>query len=73
MRKKIIPIVLTICFTFFSTHLYAENKQTTKAKADAAAAGSYHATAVSMVFWGVLLASGIAAAAILVDASTSHS
>lgn len=73
MRKKIISIILIICFSLFSTNIYAQNNESERIKADAAAAGSYHATAISMVFWGLLLVSGFAVAAILIDSSTSHS
>lgn len=73
MRKKIFSILLIICFSIFSTNAYAQNEESTRIKADAAAAGSYHSTAISMVFWGVLLVAGIAAAAILIETSTSHS
>ncbi len=73
MRKKIIRIILIFCFSLFSTNAYAQDKESDRIKADAAAAGSYHATAISMVFWGALLVAGIAVAAILIETSTAHS
>ena len=63
MRKKAISTILIICFCFFSTKTEAQN-------AESATAGSYHATAISMVFWGVLLVAGMSVAAILIS---SHS
>ena len=73
MRKKIVSIFLIICFSLFSATAQAQDEESTNIKADAAAAGSYHSTAISMVFWGVLLIAGIAVAAILIETSTSHS
>lgn len=71
MRKKIIQIILIVCFSIFSTKIQAQESD--QIKADAAASGSSHATAVSMVFWGVLLAAGIAVAVVLIESSSSHS
>jgi hypothetical protein len=78
MRKKIISIILAVCFMFFSINTYAQNtyaqdEDSEKIQANAAAAGTYHATAVSMAFWGVALVAGIAVAAILIDSSHAHS
>jgi len=71
MKKKYITTILIVCFSLFSSTTYSQN-ESERIKADAAAAGSYHATAVSMVFWGVLLVAGIAAAAILINSSHSE-
>lgn len=71
MKKKIIQILLIVCFSLFSTNVHSQESD--KIKADAAASGTSHGTAVSMVFWGVLLVAGIAVAAILIESSTSHS
>ena len=70
MRKKAISTILIICFCFFSTKTEAQNAESSRINAEAAAAGSYHATAISMVFWGVLLVAGMSVAAILIS---SHS
>ncbi len=73
MRKKILSIFLITCFCLFSTNAIAQNSESTRIRAEAAAAGSTHTTAISMVFWGVLLVAGMGVAAILIDSSTSHS
>lgn len=73
MRKKILSIFLIICFCLFSTNAHAQSKESTRINAEAASAGSFHSTAISMVFWGVLIVAGMAVAAILIDSSTSHS
>lgn len=69
--KKFITKLLIICFSLFAVNSYASESD--RIKADASAAGSYHATAVSMVFWGVLIIAGIAVAAILIESSSAHS
>jgi len=73
MRKKILSILLIVCFCVFSSNTFAQNAESNRINAEAAAAGSYHSTAISMVFWGVLLVAGMGVAAILIDSSTSHS
>ena len=73
MRKKLLSIFLIICFCLFSTNSFAQNEESSRINAEAAAAGSFHSTAISMVFWGVLLFAGMGVAAILIDSSTSHS
>lgn len=73
MKKKVISIMLIICFSLFCANASAQDEESSRIKADASAAGSYHSTAVSMVFWGLLLVAGIAAAAIFIETSTSHS
>jgi len=76
MKKKFISIILVFCFVSFSTNVQAQNSESDRIRADAAASGSYHATAISMVFWGLLLVTGIAIAAVLIDSassSTAHS
>ncbi len=71
MRKKIFFI---FCFCLFlSTNIKLQSLESNKINAEAAAAGSYHSTAISMVFWGVLLVAGMGVAAILIDSSTAHS
>lgn len=73
MKKKIITIIVMVCFSLFSTNVYSQDdEESTRIKAEAAAQGSYHATAISMVFWGALLVAGIAVAAILIESSNSH-
>ena len=72
MRKKI-SIILIVCFSLFSTNIHAQNSESTRINAEAAKAGSSHATAISMLFWGVLIVAGMAVAAILIDSSTAHS
>jgi len=69
--KKIISIFLIFSFSFFS--LYAEEENCEKIQAKAAEAGIYHAAAISMVFWGVLLVAGFAVATILIKSSSSSS
>ncbi|NGX34471.1 MAG: hypothetical protein K1060chlam1_00824 [Candidatus Anoxychlamydiales bacterium] len=71
MRKKLLSIFLIICFCLFSTNTFAKSSESTRINAEAASAGSYHSTAISMVFWGVLLVAGMGLAAILIDSSTS--
>ncbi|NGX50027.1 MAG: hypothetical protein K940chlam5_01637 [Candidatus Anoxychlamydiales bacterium] len=71
MRKKIVSIFLITCFCLFSANASAQSAESTRINAEAASAGSYHSTAISMVFWGVLLVAGMGVAAILIDSSTS--
>ncbi|MFA6118660.1 MAG: hypothetical protein WCT85_00040 [Parachlamydiales bacterium] len=73
MIKKFITATLIICFSLFSTQVYAQSEKSDRINAEASAASSYHATAISMVFWGVLIIAGIAVAAILIESSSSHS
>jgi len=73
MRKKLLSIFFIICFCVFSTNTFAQSSESNRINAEAASAGSYHSTAISMVFWGVLLVAGMGVAAILIDSSTSHS
>ncbi|NGX35927.1 MAG: hypothetical protein K1000chlam1_00763 [Candidatus Anoxychlamydiales bacterium] len=73
MRKKFISIILIVSFTFFSTNIHAQTKESDRINAEAAASGTTHATAMSMLFWGVLIVTGMALAAILIDSSTAHS
>ncbi|NGX55814.1 MAG: hypothetical protein K1060chlam5_00041 [Candidatus Anoxychlamydiales bacterium] len=66
--KKIISTFLISTFLVFSpTNLKAD--ESTRLKADAAAAGSFNATAWSMVFWGVVLVTSMALAAIFINSS----
>lgn len=71
MRKKLLSIFLITCFCLFSTNTFAQSIESSRINAEAASAGSYHSTAISMVFWGVLLVAGMGLAAILIDSSTS--
>lgn len=73
MRKKFISIILIVCFSLFSTNIHAQSKESDRINAEAAAAGTTHATAISMLFWGVLIIACMAVAAILIDSSTAHS
>jgi hypothetical protein len=69
--KKFFRAILIISFTLFSTNVCANESD--RIKADAAAAGSYHASAVSMAFWGLLIIAGIAVAVVLIESSSAHS
>ncbi len=74
--KKLISILLIFTSFLFSNKLEAEQSvslsQSNAIQAEAAAASSYSATAMSMVFWGVVLVAGMAVAAILINSSSSH-
>jgi len=72
MKKKLLTIILITCFCLFSIKPSAQNTESTRINAEAASAGSYHSTAISMVFWGVLLVAGMGIAAILIDSSTAQ-
>ncbi|OGN59422.1 MAG: hypothetical protein A3F40_02665 [Chlamydiae bacterium RIFCSPHIGHO2_12_FULL_27_8] len=70
MKKLVFSIVLPIlCLS--SINLNANDTYVTQRRANAATTSSFNATAISMAFWGLLIAGGITA--ILLTVNTSHS
>ena len=70
MRKKI-TILLTSLLLTSSLNLQAQEYDSQRVNAEAATGSSYHAVAISMAFWGILLTGGITA--LLLTIKTSHS
>ena len=70
MKKKLLSFLLILTFTSATIKLRAQNPESQRIQAEAATSSSYHATALSMVIWGVLIAGGIAAIVLL---NHSHS
>ena len=73
MKNKYISIFLVFSFLLFSSRAEAVSAESQRVKAEGAAASSYHAVGISMVFWGVILVAGMAVAAILINSSSAHS
>jgi hypothetical protein len=68
MKKIISSILLSSILMFSPSNIKAD--ESTRLNADAASQGSFNATAWSMVFWGVVIVSSMALAAILINTST---
>jgi hypothetical protein len=70
MKKIISSLLISSILIFSPSNVKADESKSLNA--DAAAQGSFNATAWSMVFWGVVLVSSMAVAAILIN-SSNHS